>query len=212
MRPLAISVGFFLLGLLFLVPTAAAVWRVYADGDRLSIVEAIFAGARLLIGLAAIGLAGSKVIGGVVARAPPPADGSATHTRSVIERVLANFPDAPPVEGNDAAGYEASWARDGLSAGIRMQAKRATIFLGIAEAEVSTASQATELLRGIFEDRYVAVATYKDDALIKCYIAPVEDIGAGLNNATHVYQGPLALPVDQLRVRSWSGALDVDQV
>jgi hypothetical protein len=128
--------------------------------------------------------------------------------RSAIERLLANFPDAPPLTGDDAAGYEASWINDGLSAGIRTYAKRVAVFLADAEVDVSTISQATELLRGIFEDRYVAVAGFKDGALIKCYLAPANDIGAGLNSRTHVYQGPLASPIDELRVRSWSGSLD----
>lgn len=128
--------------------------------------------------------------------------------RAAIERVLAAFPDAPALAGDEATGFEASWIKEGLPAGVRTYEKQVAVFLGDAETEVSTVSQAIEMLRGIFEDRYVAVAGFKNEALVKCYLAPADNIGAGLNSPTHVYLGPVASAIDELRVRSWSGALD----
>jgi hypothetical protein len=81
-------------------------------------------------------------------------------------------------------------------------------FLAEAIAEVTSISAATELLRGIFEDRVVAVAAFSNEALLRCYIAPANDIGAGLNSPNHFYLGPIATPADEVRIVSWSGELE----
>lgn len=208
MRRWALPIGFFLLGLYLCLPPSLGAWRVYAAGYSLSIVGIVVVAVQIALGLGAIGFAGSRLI---VNSAQVRSDEGDARTRSLIESVLRNFPGAPQIVGDETEGYEAVWTGEGLSAGIRTRPNRVTVFLGDAEAEVATAAQATDLLRGIFADEYVAVATYKDRALLKCYIAPAVDIGAGLNSATHVYQGPLATPADQLRIMSWSGALDADQ-
>jgi hypothetical protein len=199
-----------LLGLLFCVATVDHVRNVYAEGNQLSFVGIIFAATRFLSGIAAIALAGSILIrrDNIVHAA---SNTSGLHARSVIEQVLATFPDASAISGDDAVGFEASWAGDGISAGIRTHGKQITIFLGDAEMQVSTVSQAAELLRGIFEDRYVAVGGFKAHARVKGYIAPSDNISVGLTSPTHVYQGPIALPIDELRVRSWSGLLDAGE-
>jgi hypothetical protein len=128
--------------------------------------------------------------------------------REAFERVAARFPDAPPVTSNDLGGLEAAWSNGDIAAGLRSHGKEVVVFLAEAEAQVTSISMAVEILRGIFEDRLVAVAAFKDKALIRCYVAPAGDIGAGLNSPTHVYMGPIATAADEIRIRSWSGARD----
>ena len=129
--------------------------------------------------------------------------------RQAFERVAANFSDAPPVTSNDLGGLEMTWRNGEVSAGLRSYGKEVAVFLAEGEAQVTSISTAIEILRGIFEDRFVAVAAFKDKALLRCcYVAPASDIGAGLNSPTHIYVGPIATPADEIRIRSWSGALD----
>lgn len=128
--------------------------------------------------------------------------------REAFERVAANFPDAPPITGDQESGFEMAWSNDHATAGLRTIEKQVLVFLDEAVTEVTSVSAATELLRGIFEDRFVAVAALKNDALLKCYIAPADDIGAGLNSPNHFYVSPIAMPADEIRIRSWSGTLD----
>jgi hypothetical protein len=128
--------------------------------------------------------------------------------RDALERVASNFPDPPTVSGDEESGFEFAWENRTMSAGLRTYGKQVVVFLAEAEAEVTSISAASELLQGIFEDRFVAVATFKTEALVRCYIAPANDIGTGLNSPTHVYLGPIATAVDEVRIRSWSGALD----
>jgi hypothetical protein len=128
--------------------------------------------------------------------------------REALQRVAANFPDAPPITGDDDAGFEIVWSNGHAVTGLRTFEKQVLVFLDEAVAEVTSVSAATDLLRGIFEDRIVAVAAFKDEALLKCYLAPANDIGAGLNNPNHFYIAPIALPADEVRIRSWSGELD----
>lgn len=128
--------------------------------------------------------------------------------RDALERVASNFADRPAISGDDDQGLEFAWTNGTLSAGLRNYGTQVVVFLAEAEAEVTSISDAAELLRGIFDDRVVAVAAFNDEALVRCYLAPVGNIGAGLNSPTHIYQGPIATAVDEVRIRSWSGALD----
>ncbi|MEJ0059059.1 MAG: hypothetical protein WDM79_05550 [Terricaulis sp.] len=128
--------------------------------------------------------------------------------RTAFEQIASSFPNSSGVTGDNDAGFEVAWTGATVPAGVRSYGKQVVVFLAEAESEVVSVSAATELLSGIFNDVYVAVLGFKNDALIRCYIAPANNIGAGLNSPTHVYLGPIATPVDELRIRSWSGALD----
>ena len=128
--------------------------------------------------------------------------------REALERVLSHFPTPPPIVTDGNGGFEAAWSNERVSAGLRTFERQVFVFLSDAIVEVTSVSEATEILRGIFADRIVAVAAFASDALLRCYLAPADNIGAGLNNPNHFYLGPIATPADQVRVRSWSGALD----
>jgi hypothetical protein len=128
--------------------------------------------------------------------------------RDALARVAASFPNAPPITGDEETGFEIAWTNEHTSAGLRTFERQVFVFLAEAIAEVTSISAATELLRGIFEDRVVAVAAFSNEALLRCYIAPANDIGAGLNSPNHFYLGPIATPADEVRIVSWSGELE----
>ena len=128
--------------------------------------------------------------------------------RDALESVASNFPNRPTVSGDEHSGFEFAWRNGTISAGLRSYGQYVVVFLAEAQVEVTTTSAAIELLRGIFGDQFVAVAAFKNKTLVRSCIAPANDIGAGLNNPTHTHLGPVATAIDEVRVRSWSGALD----
>ena len=117
--------------------------------------------------------------------------------REALQRVAANFPDAPPITGDDEAGFEVVWSNGHAVAGLRTFEKQVLVFLDEAVAEVTSVSAATDLLRGIFEDRIVAVAA--------CPGFVPQTLGATKTSLAHFFYNKVLMLIPAARTADVSG-------
>lgn len=101
-----------------------------------------------------------------------------------------------------------TWVKGEREAGIGANEEGAWVFLGTANRDTKVFEDAIDVLKAIFADEIVEVIGYHRGAAVYSDLANANAPAAGLNKYG-IYSGTPRVPaLDQMEIRSWSGALD----
>lgn len=128
--------------------------------------------------------------------------------REFLWDVARRFADAPLIEacGHDGA-LELVWTRGDIYAGVIVDEAGAQVFLDQASAQVDSADRAVKVLSAIFADRIVAVCFMYRGGIQHAALTRPENPTAAFARLDTFKPGDVP-PIDQMVIRSWSGALD----